>query len=163
MTVHRLLMTPDDDGTTLFAEAPARADLIVVDEASMLDLHLAVRLTAAIPDGSHLLLVGDTDQLPSIGPGNVLADVLKVPDVPRVRLTKVFRQAEGSGIVRAAHLHPGRRPARACRGGAGSGSRRRAIPSWSPTGWCIWRPRGSRASRACRPTRCRCSARCGAG
>ncbi|WP_245657196.1 SF1B family DNA helicase RecD2 [Herbidospora mongoliensis] len=104
MTVHRMLMAPEDDGTTLFAEAPAKADLIVVDEASMLDLHLAVRLTAAIPDGSHLLLVGDTDQLPSIGPGNVLGDVLKVPEVPRVRLTKVFRQAEGSGIVRAAHL-----------------------------------------------------------
>ncbi|GAB2482954.1 SF1B family DNA helicase RecD2 [Streptosporangium sandarakinum] len=104
MTVHRMLAhRPDEEEGTLFQETPARADLIVVDEASMLDLHLATRLTAAIPSGSHLLLVGDSDQLPSIGPGSVLADLLRVEEIPRVRLTHVFRQAEGSGIIEAAH------------------------------------------------------------
>ncbi|WP_327087177.1 ATP-dependent RecD-like DNA helicase [Nonomuraea sp. NBC_01738] len=101
-TIHRMLAhEPDPDA--LFDETPAHADVIVVDEASMLDLHLATRLTAAIPAGSHLLLVGDADQLPSVGPGNVLADLLRVEPIPRVRLTKVFRQAEGSAIIRAAH------------------------------------------------------------
>ncbi len=104
MTLHRMLAhrTDPDDGT-LFQESPARADLVVVDEASMLDLQMATRLAAAIPSGGHLLLVGDGDQLPSIGPGSVLADLLGVPEVPRVRLTHVFRQAQDSGIVRAAH------------------------------------------------------------
>ncbi len=104
MTVHRMLAqrSEPEDGM-LFQEVPAEADLIVVDEASMLDLQLATRLTAAIPSGSHLLLVGDSDQLPSIGPGRVLADVLGVAEVPRVRLTHVFRQAQDSGIVQAAH------------------------------------------------------------
>lgn len=103
MTVHRMLaQQPEDDGA-LFQERPVEADLIVVDEASMLDLQLATRLTSAIPSGSHLLLVGDGDQLPSIGPGRVLADLLNVAEVPRVRLTHVFRQAQDSGIVRAAH------------------------------------------------------------
>lgn len=104
MTVHRMLAQQEepDDGT-LFQQTPSRADLIVVDEASMLDLHLAVRLTAAIPDGTHLLFVGDSDQLPSIGPGSVLTDLLRVPEIPRIQLTHVFRQAEDSGIIRAAH------------------------------------------------------------
>src|SRR5690606_26925700 len=104
MTVHRMLAQQEepDDGT-LFQQTPTRADLIVVDEASMLDLHLAVRLTAAIPDGTHLLFVGDSDQLPSIGPGSVLTDLLRVPEIPRIQLTHVFRQAEDSGIIRAAH------------------------------------------------------------
>ncbi|WP_113703818.1 ATP-dependent RecD-like DNA helicase [Nonomuraea lactucae] len=102
MTVHRMLAhQPDPDA--LFDQAPAQADLIVVDEVSMLDLHLATRLCSAIPSGSHLLLVGDGDQLPSIGPGSVLADLLRVEDVPRVRLTRVFRQAEDSGIIGSAH------------------------------------------------------------
>jgi exodeoxyribonuclease V alpha subunit len=104
MTVHRMLaQRPDLADGMLFQEVPAEADLIVVDEASMLDLQLATRLTAAIPSGSHLLLVGDSDQLPSIGPGRVLADVLSVAEIPRVRLTHIFRQAQDSGIVQAAH------------------------------------------------------------
>ncbi|MEO3801566.1 ATP-dependent RecD-like DNA helicase [Nonomuraea sp. B1E8] len=113
MTVHRMLaQQPDPDPETLFDERPAQADLIVVDEASMLDLHLATRLTAAVPSGSHLLLIGDSDQLPSIGPGDVLADLLRVTEIPRVQLTHVFRQAGGSGIVDAAHrIRAGRSPA----------------------------------------------------
>ncbi|MEV4371306.1 ATP-dependent RecD-like DNA helicase [Nonomuraea sp. NPDC049637] len=119
MTIHRMLAhQPDPDPSTLFEEAPAQADLIVVDEASMLDLHLATRLTAAVQPGSHLLLIGDSDQLPSIGAGDVLADLLRVEAVPRVRLTHVFRQAAGSGIVEAAHLiRAGRVPATPGRGG----------------------------------------------
>ncbi|WP_031167566.1 ATP-dependent RecD-like DNA helicase [Streptosporangium roseum] len=119
MTVHRLLaQQPEREEGTLFQQSPAEADLIVVDEASMLDLQLATRLTAAIPAGSHLLLVGDSDQLPSIGPGSVLADLLRVEEVPRIRLTRVFRQAQDSGIVRAAHrIRAGELPALPGRGG----------------------------------------------
>ncbi|MEU8247359.1 ATP-dependent RecD-like DNA helicase [Nonomuraea sp. NPDC048916] len=111
MTVHRLLAhEPDPDA--LFDQTPAQADLIVVDEASMLDLHLATRLCSAVPSGSHLLLVGDGDQLPSIGPGSVLSDLLRVEEIPRVRLTHVFRQADGSGIIRNAHrIRSGELPA----------------------------------------------------
>ncbi|MFB4274302.1 MULTISPECIES: SF1B family DNA helicase RecD2 [unclassified Nonomuraea] len=113
MTVHRMLaQQPDPDPETLFDERPSQADLIVVDEASMLDLHLATRLTAAVRPGSHLLLIGDGDQLPSIGPGDVLADLLRVTAIPRVQLTHVFRQASGSGIIDAAHrIRAGRLPA----------------------------------------------------
>ncbi|WP_308164249.1 SF1B family DNA helicase RecD2 [Nonomuraea sediminis] len=101
MTIHRML-AHEPDPTVLFDQAPVQADLVVVDEASMLDLHLATRLCTGLPSGSHLLLVGDSDQLPSIGPGSVLSDLLRVEDIPRVRLTHVFRQASGSGIVQAA-------------------------------------------------------------
>ncbi|MFD9939211.1 ATP-dependent RecD-like DNA helicase [Nonomuraea sp. NPDC059023] len=102
MTIHRVLAhEPDPDA--LFDETPVRADLVVVDEVSMLDLGLATRLAAALPSGTHLLLVGDSDQLPSVGPGSVLADLLAVEGIPRVRLTRVFRQAEGSAIIKAAH------------------------------------------------------------
>ncbi|GAA0390205.1 ATP-dependent RecD-like DNA helicase [Acrocarpospora corrugata] len=117
MTVHRMLAhtAPDD---SLFPDSPAEADLIVVDEASMLDLHLATRLLAAIPTGSHLLLVGDSDQLPSIGPGRILADLLDVAEIARVRLTHVFRQAGDSGIIQAAHrIRAGELPALPGRGG----------------------------------------------
>ncbi|MEU6998142.1 ATP-dependent RecD-like DNA helicase [Nonomuraea sp. NPDC046570] len=117
MTIHRMLAhQPDPD--LLFEQTPAQADLIVVDEASMLDLHLATRLTSVVPPGSHLLLVGDSDQLPSIGPGSVLADLLRVEAIARMRLTHVFRQAEGSGIVQAAHrIRAGHLPALPGRGG----------------------------------------------
>lgn len=102
MTVHRMLAhEPNPD--LLFEQTPAQADLIVVDEASMLDLHLATRLTSAIPTGSHLLLVGDSDQLPSVAPGSVLADLLQVEQIARTRLTHVFRQAQDNGIIQAAH------------------------------------------------------------
>ena len=89
---------------TLFGARTTMVHLIVVDEASMLDVYLAARLTAKIPPGTHLLLVGDVDQLPSVGPGAVLADVLAVPGIARTTLTKVFRQAERSTIISNAHL-----------------------------------------------------------
>ena len=94
---------PQEAGA-LFGARSTMVHLIVVDEASMLDVYLAARLTARIPPGTHLLLVGDVDQLPSVGPGAVLADVLAVPGIARTTLTRVFRQAERSTIVSNAHL-----------------------------------------------------------
>lgn len=113
MTVHRMLAQQGEPAEgVLFRQSPAQADLVVVDEASMLDLQMATRLTSAIPEGGHLLLVGDGDQLPSIGPGSVLADLLRVEEIPRIRLTHVFRQAQDSAIVRAAHrIRAGELPA----------------------------------------------------
>ncbi|MEV6980390.1 ATP-dependent RecD-like DNA helicase [Sphaerisporangium sp. NPDC051017] len=119
MTVHRMLaQQADRDDGALFQQSPADADLVVVDEASMLDLQLATRLTSIIPEGAHLLLVGDSDQLPSIGPGSVLADLLRVDQIPRIRLTRVFRQAQDSGIVQSAHrIRAGELPVLPGRGG----------------------------------------------
>lgn len=108
LTVHRLAADPaatDEEGESgaLFGPRTTMVHLIVIDEASMLDVHLAARLAAQIPPGTHLLLVGDTDQLPSVGPGAVLADVLRVPGIPRTELTHVFRQARDSTITANAH------------------------------------------------------------
>jgi exodeoxyribonuclease V alpha subunit len=83
----------------------------VVDEASMLDVLLANKLVKAIPSGAHLLLVGDVDQLPSVGAGEVLRDLLAADRVARVRLTHVFRQAQQSGVVANAHrINAGQHP-----------------------------------------------------
>lgn len=104
MTVHRLIRPPNGDSLFDHASVLETADLVVIDEASMLDLALARKVFAAVRDGCHLLLVGDTDQLPSVGPGRVLRDLLDVEDIPRTRLTKVFRQHDDSAaIVTGAH------------------------------------------------------------
>ncbi|MGI6657817.1 MAG: ATP-dependent RecD-like DNA helicase [Dethiobacteraceae bacterium] len=98
-TIHRMLGLREDD------EAPLEtidADIIILDEVSMIDLFLANKLFQSINSRTKLLLVGDTDQLPSVGPGNVLKDLIKL-GVPRVKLTEIFRQAEGSQIVTNAH------------------------------------------------------------
>jgi exodeoxyribonuclease V alpha subunit len=84
-------------------EHPLKCDLLIVDEASMLDLPLARGLFDAVPPGAHVVLVGDVDQLPPVGAGQVLADVIASRAVPVARLTEVFRQAEGSGIVENAY------------------------------------------------------------
>jgi exodeoxyribonuclease V alpha subunit len=103
-TLHRLLeWSPRLGRFTRDANTPIDAELVLVDEASMLDLVLASRLVAAVRPGARLVLVGDADQLPSVGPGTVLADLLYTPWVPAVRLTEVFRQAAASAIVRGAH------------------------------------------------------------
>ncbi|WP_432095424.1 SF1B family DNA helicase RecD2 [Streptomyces sp. bgisy100] len=103
-TVHRLLELKPGGDAAYDADRPLDADLVVVDEASMLDLLLANKLVKAVPPGAHLLLVGDVDQLPSVGAGEVLRDLL-APDspVPAVRLTRIFRQAQQSGVVTNAH------------------------------------------------------------
>jgi exodeoxyribonuclease V alpha subunit len=103
-TIHRLLET--DPRTGAFrrsADAPLDCDLLVVDETSMVDVPLMRALLRALPDHAALFLVGDVDQLPSVGPGQVLADVIASDAVPVVRLTEVFRQAAESRIIVNAH------------------------------------------------------------
>jgi exodeoxyribonuclease V alpha subunit len=103
-TVHRLLQLQPGGDPKFDKDNPLDADLVVVDESSMIDLILANKLVKAVPRGAHLLLVGDVDQLPSVGAGEVLRDLLAATDViPRARLTKIFRQAQQSGIVVNAH------------------------------------------------------------
>ncbi|MCF3177696.1 ATP-dependent RecD-like DNA helicase [Streptomyces sioyaensis] len=103
-TVHRLLELKPGGDAAYDADRPLDADLVVVDEASMLDLLLANKLVKAVPPGAHLLLVGDVDQLPSVGAGEVLRDLLdESGPVPAVRLTRIFRQAQQSGVVTNAH------------------------------------------------------------
>ncbi|ARQ70480.1 SF1B family DNA helicase RecD2 [Streptomyces marincola] len=103
-TVHRLLELKPGGDAAYDRDRPLDADLVVVDEASMLDLLLANKLVKAVAPGAHLLLVGDVDQLPSVGAGEVLRDLLAPGSpVPAVRLTKIFRQAQQSGVVTNAH------------------------------------------------------------
>ncbi|MTE19130.1 ATP-dependent RecD-like DNA helicase [Streptomyces sp. TRM43335] len=103
-TVHRLLELKPGGDAAYDRERPLEADLVVVDEASMLDLLLANKLIKAVPPGAHLLLVGDVDQLPSVGAGEVLRDLLaEGGPIPSVRLTRIFRQAQQSGVVTNAH------------------------------------------------------------
>ena len=103
MTLHRLLGAQGTSGEFLRGETwPLDADVVVVDETSMLDVELAAALVEACADGTHLLLVGDPAQLPSIGPGRVLGDVLDSGVVPAVELTTLHRQAEGGTIARVA-------------------------------------------------------------
>ncbi|GAA5201616.1 ATP-dependent RecD-like DNA helicase [Rugosimonospora acidiphila] len=110
-TVHRLLQLRPGGDPSFDRDHPLDADLLVVDEASMLDLILANKLAKAIPAGAHVLLVGDVDQLPSVGAGEVLRDLLAAEAIPRVRLTQIFRQAQESGVVTNAHrINAGRPP-----------------------------------------------------
>jgi exodeoxyribonuclease V alpha subunit len=103
-TIHRLLeFDPRTRGFKCDSENPLPHTAIIVDEASMLDLFLAYSLVKAVAEGAQLLLVGDIDQLPSVGAGQVLADLINSGRVPVVRLTQVFRQAQQSAIITAAH------------------------------------------------------------
>ena len=103
-TIHRLLeVDPASGGFRRDANHPVDCDLIVVDEASMVDVPLMHALLKAVPDHAALLIVGDIDQLPSVGPGQVLADIIGSGAVPVVRLTEVFRQAAKSRIIVNAH------------------------------------------------------------
>ena len=103
-TIHRLLEFSPRQGTFTRTRAhPLVVDLLVVDESSMVDIRLLAALLEATPDASRVLFVGDADQLPSVGPGAVLADLAAIPGIPTVRLTEVFRQAAASHIVHAAH------------------------------------------------------------
>ena len=103
-TVHRLLeFSPQERAFTRGPDYPLVLDALVVDEASMLDTSLAYHLMKALPPAARLILVGDVDQLPSIGPGRVLADIIDSGAVPVVRLDQIFRQARESLIVVNAH------------------------------------------------------------
>jgi len=110
-TVHRLLGFNPAEGFKYDETRPLDVDILIVDEASMLDLLLTNHLLKALHPSTHLLLVGDVDQLPSVGAGNVLRDVIESGRVPVVRLDQIFRQAEGSLIVTNAHrINAGRMP-----------------------------------------------------
>jgi len=103
-TIHRLLeIDPKGGGFKRGADNPLDCDMMVVDEASMVDVMLMQALMKAVPDKAALLIVGDIDQLPSVGPGQVLADVISSGAVAVVRLTEVFRQAAQSRIITSAH------------------------------------------------------------
>lgn len=111
-TVHRLLELKPGGDAAYDKDRPLDADLVVVDEASMVDLLLANKLVKALAPGTHLLLVGDVDQLPSVGAGEVLRDMLAPgTPIPHVRLTHIFRQAQQSGVVTNAHrINAGEHP-----------------------------------------------------
>jgi exodeoxyribonuclease V alpha subunit len=110
-TIHRLLQLRPGGEPSFDASSPLDADLVVVDETSMVDVILANKLVKAVAPGAHLLLVGDVDQLPSVGAGEVLRDLLAAGSLPVVRLTKIFRQAQQSGIVVNAHrINDGQMP-----------------------------------------------------
>ncbi|MBE7444043.1 MAG: AAA family ATPase [Planctomycetia bacterium] len=103
-TIHRLLeWAPDKNGFKKGEDDPLQLDYLIVDECSMLDIHLAAALFKAVPGNAQVLFIGDPDQLPSVGAGSVLHDLLQATGVPSFRLTKVFRQADESMIIRFAH------------------------------------------------------------
>ena len=102
-TIHRLLEYNPADGYKRNDENPLEGDALIVDECSMVDIMLMYNLMKAIPTNMRLVLVGDIDQLPSVGAGNVLRDIIDSERVPVIRLTRIFRQAQTSRIVMNAH------------------------------------------------------------
>lgn len=111
-TIHRLLeFDPKTFSFKRTKDNPLETELLVIDESSMVDVTLMNRLLAAVPDRAGLLIVGDVDQLPSVGPGSVLADIIDSGVVPTVRLTEIFRQAATSRIITNAHrINKGEKP-----------------------------------------------------
>ncbi len=102
-TIHRLLEFKPPEGYKRNEESPLEGDVLIVDECSMVDVILMYSLLRAMPNGMRLIMVGDVDQLPSVGAGNVLRDVIDSGAFPVVRLTKIFRQAASSRIITNAH------------------------------------------------------------
>lgn len=102
-TIHRLLEYKPPEGYQKNEEHPLEGDVLILDECSMVDVMLMYNLLKALPEHMSLILVGDTDQLPSVGAGNVLKDIIDSGRVPVVRLTRIFRQAQGSRIIMNAH------------------------------------------------------------
>lgn len=102
-TIHRLLEYNPMDGYKRNEENPLEGDALIVDECSMIDILLFYNLMKAIPSNMRLILVGDIDQLPSVGAGNVLRDIIDSRQIPVVRLTRIFRQAQSSRIVMNSH------------------------------------------------------------
>ncbi|WP_066396249.1 SF1B family DNA helicase RecD2 [Cytobacillus eiseniae] len=112
VTIHRLLGWNGSEGFDRHEESPLEGKILIVDETSMVDIWLANQLFKAIPENMQVILVGDEDQLPSVGPGQVLKDLLLSERIPTVRLTDIYRQAEGSSIIELAHeIKKGRLPA----------------------------------------------------
>ena len=102
-TIHRLLEYKPPEGYQKNEEHPLEGDVLILDECSMIDIMLMYNLLKALPEQMSLILIGDTDQLPSVGAGNVLRDIIASQRVPVVRLTQIFRQAQGSRIIMNAH------------------------------------------------------------
>ncbi|MBS5020754.1 MAG: ATP-dependent RecD-like DNA helicase [Alistipes sp.] len=110
-TIHRLLEYNPQDGYKRNDENPLEGDALIVDECSMIDILLMNNLLKAVPSGMRIVLVGDIDQLPSVGAGNVLRDIIDSQHIPVVRLTRIFRQAQKSRIVMSAHaINQGKSP-----------------------------------------------------
>ena len=110
-TIHRLLETKPPEGYQRNEENPLQGDVLIVDECSMIDIMLMYNLLKAVPDSMRLILVGDVDQLPSVGPGNVLRDMIESGCFPVIRLTRIFRQARESRIILNAHrINAGKMP-----------------------------------------------------
>lgn len=112
MTIHRLLeFAPGNGGFTRNSSNPLIGDALVIDEASMIDGQLLDRLLDAVPEDMRVIIVGDADQLPSVGAGNCLREMIACGVIPTVRLATIFRQAAGSDIIRGAHdINNGRMP-----------------------------------------------------
>ena len=110
-TIHRLLEVKPPEGYQRNEENPLEGDVLIVDECSMIDLLLMYNLLKAIPEHMTLIMVGDVDQLPSVGAGNVLRDLIDSDCFPVVRLTRIFRQAQASRIIMNAHrINAGKMP-----------------------------------------------------
>ena len=110
-TIHRLLEVKPPEGYQRNEENPLEGDVLIVDECSMIDIMLMYNLLKAVPDTMTLILVGDIDQLPSVGAGNVLRDIIDSGCFPVVRLTRIFRQAQSSRIIMNAHrINAGKMP-----------------------------------------------------
>ena len=110
-TIHRLLEVRPPEGYQRNEENPLEGDVLIVDECSMIDLLLMYNLLKAIPERMTLIMVGDVDQLPSVGAGNVLRDLIESDCFPVVRLTRIFRQAQASRIIMNAHrINAGKMP-----------------------------------------------------
>lgn len=103
VTIHRLLKWNGADGFEHDENNPISGKLLIVDEVSMVDIWIANQLFKALPENIQVVMVGDEDQLPSVGPGQVLRDLLASSTIPTVRLTDIYRQAEGSSIIELAH------------------------------------------------------------
>ena len=110
-TIHRLLGYDRDGTFKVSEEDPLTADLVIIDEVSMLDTYLANQLLTSLQAGTQIIFVGDDNQLPSVGPGQVLADLIKSDKIPLTRLTEIHRQAEDSTVITLAHeINHGRLP-----------------------------------------------------
>ncbi|MCL2772990.1 MAG: ATP-dependent RecD-like DNA helicase [Oscillospiraceae bacterium] len=110
-TIHRLLESKPPEGFSRNADNPIEGDVLILDESSMIDIILMYNLLKAVPDSMTVIFVGDVDQLPSVGAGNVLKDIIDSGVVPLLRLTRIFRQALGSKIVTNAHkINEGKMP-----------------------------------------------------